>query len=86
MVGIVETYEDIWSTYGTKHMPKYLNTEDKKSKVKIQIKNQRIKIYVMKDMDMVNNIEYIYVKIWGKCTMLLQNMIKHLSKVTVKHK
>ena len=35
---------------------------------------------------MVNNIEYIYKKIWGQCTEPLQNMIKHLDELTLKHK
>ena len=44
VVGIVETYKDVRVTYKTNHMPKYLTIEDKKSEVKVQIQNQRIKI------------------------------------------
>ena len=79
-------YEDVRATYKTNHVPKYLNIEDKKSEVKVQIQNQRIKIYVTKDMGMVNNIESIYAKIWGQCTEPLQNMIKHIYEFTVKDK
>ena len=64
-------------------MAKYLNIEDKKSEVKVHIHNQRIKMYATKDMDMVNNIDSIYAKIWGQCAEPLQNMIKHLKKFTV---
>ena len=67
-------------------MTKYLTIEDKQSEVKVQIQNQCIKMYVTKEMDMVNNIEYIYKKIWGQCTEPLQNMIKHLDELTLKHK
>ena len=48
VVGIVETYEDVWSTYKANHMPKYLIIEDKQSEFKLQIQNQRIKMYVTK--------------------------------------
>ena len=48
-------------------MPKDLIVEEKKSEIKIQIQNQCIKMYVTKEMDMVNNIDYIYTKIWGQC-------------------
>ena len=40
----------------------------------------------MKDTEMVNNIDSIYVKIWGQCTEPLHSMIKHLEKFNVKHK
>ena len=50
LVGIVKIYEDVWATYDTNHLPKYLNIEDKKSEVKINIQNQRIKMYVTKEM------------------------------------
>ena len=68
VVGIVETYEDVRSTYKSNHMPKYLIIEDKQSEFKVQIHNQFIKMYATKDMDMVNNIDSVYVKIWGQCT------------------
>ena len=48
VVGIVETYKDVRATYKTNRMPKDLNTEDKKFEVKVQIHNQRIKMYVTK--------------------------------------
>ena len=35
MVGILETYEDVQSSYETNHIPRGLNTEDKKSEVNI---------------------------------------------------
>ena len=56
VVGVVETYEDVRATYYTNHMPKDLSIEDKKSDFKIQIQNQCIKMYVTKEIDMVNNI------------------------------
>ena len=68
VVGIVEMYGEVLATYKTNHMHKYLNIGDKKSEVKLYIQNQRIKMYVKKDMDMVNNIDSIYAKIWGQCT------------------
>ena len=40
-------------------MTKYLTIEDKNSEVKIQIRNPHIKMYKMKEMDMVNNIDSI---------------------------
>ena len=43
-------------------------------------------MYITKEMDMVNNIESVYAKICGQCTEPLQNMIKHLSGFTTKHK
>ena len=67
-------------------MPKNLSSEDKKSEVKIHIQNQRVKTYVKKEMDMVNNIESIHAKIWGQCTEKLHNMIKHIGKFTMKKK
>ena len=86
VVGIMETYEDVWYTYKTNHMPKYLTIGDKKSEVKVQIQNQRIKIYVTKEMEMVNSIDSIYAEIWGRCEEPLHNMIKHLDEFNVKHK
>ena len=59
-------------------MPKYLITEEKKSNVKIQIQNQRIKMHVMKYMQMVNNIDSINADIWGQCAERIYYMIKHL--------
>ena len=35
-------------------------------------------------MDMINNIDSIYAKIWEQCTDPLQNMIKQLVEFTVK--
>ena len=49
-------------------MHKNLIIEDKQSEFKVQIQNQFIKMYATKDMDMVNNIDSVYVKIWGQCT------------------
>ena len=63
VVGIVETYKYVLSTYKTNHMPKYLNIENKKSEVKVQTQNQHIKMYVTKEMNMVYNIYSIYAKI-----------------------
>ena len=37
-------------------------------------------------MEMVNNIDSIYTKIWGQCIEPLYNMIKHIYEFTVKHK
>ena len=85
VVGIVEMYKVFQDTYGTNHMHKYLRIEENKSEVKIKIHNQHIKMYVTKNMDMVNNIDSIHVKIWGKFTELLQNMINHIDKSTMKH-
>ena len=42
VVGIVETYKDIWDTYETNHMLKDFTIEGKKSEVKVQIYNQHI--------------------------------------------
>ena len=67
-------------------MPKYLSIEDKKSEVKIYIQNQCIKMYVMKEMEMVNNIDSIHSKICGKCTENLHNTIKPIDEFTMKHK
>ena len=67
-------------------MPKDLKIEEKKSEVKVQIQNQCIKMYVTKEMEMVNNIESIYGNIWGQSTYTLQNIIKHLKKFAVKNK
>ena len=52
VVGIFETYEDVQATYKTNHIPKYLTIEDKKSEFKVQIHNQRIKMYITKEMEM----------------------------------
>ena len=65
VLGTVETYKDIRATYKTNHTPKDLNTEDKKFEVKVHIHNQHNKMYVAKYMEMVNNIDSIYAKIWG---------------------
>ena len=78
VIWIVETYEDVQATYETNHMPKDLTIEDNKSEVKVQIQNQRIKFYITKEIEMVNNIDSIYEKILGQCTEPLQNMIKRL--------
>ena len=67
-------------------MPKYLSIEDNKSEVKIYIHNKCIKMYVTKEMEMVNNIDSTHANIWGQCTELLQNMINELNKFTMKHK
>ena len=67
-------------------MHKDLTIEDKQYQVKVQIQNQIIKMYVMKEINMANNIDSIYSKIWGNCTDPLHNMINHLNKFTLKHK
>ena len=85
MVGIVETYKDAHDIYDKNQTPKYLRIEEKKFEFKVQIKNQCIKMYVTKEMEMFNNINSSYAKIWGQCTDTLQNMIKHLDKFTVKN-
>ena len=66
-------------------MNKYLSIEDKKYEVKIKIQNQRIKMYVKKEMKMVNNIDSIHTNIWGECIEPLQNMIKHLDEFAMKY-
>ena len=86
VVGIVDRYKDVRSTYFTNHMPKSLIIEDKKSDIKIHIQNQRINVYVTKEMGMVNNINSIHANIWGQCKDILQNMIQNLCKLTMKHK
>ena len=43
-------------------------------------------MYTTKEMDMVNNIDFVYEKICGQCTEPLQNMIKQVSGFTTKHK
>ena len=78
VIWIVETYEDVRATYETNHMPKDLTIEDNNSEVKVQIQNQRIKFYITKEIEMVNNSDSIYEKILGQCTEPLQNMIKRL--------
>ena len=78
VVSIVETYKDFQATDEKNQMTKDLNIEEKKSEIKVQIQNQRIKMYVTKEMEMVNNIYYIYEKIWGQCTEPLYNMIRNL--------
>ena len=67
-------------------MIKYLTIEDKQSDVKVQIQNQRIKMYITKEMGMVNNIDSIYENIWGRCTEPLHNMVKHLDEFNLEHK
>ena len=86
VVRIVEMYKDVRVMYESNHMPKYLTIEDKQSEFKVQIQNQCIKMYVTKYMDVVNNIDFVYAKIWGECTYPLQKMINHFDKFTVKHK
>ena len=78
VVVIVDTYKDVQATYETNHMPKYLNMEDNNFEVKVQIHNHHIKMYVTKYMEMVNNIDSVYAKIWGQCTDPLQKMIRQL--------
>ena len=78
VVVIVDTYKDVRSTYKSNQMPKYLTIEDNQSEVKVHISNQCIKIYVTKEMEMVNNIDSAYAKIYVVCTEPLQNMIKDL--------
>ena len=63
VVGILEEYKDVQATQGNIHWPKDFNTEDKKSEAKVHIQNQRIKMYVTKEMDIVNNIDSIYENI-----------------------
>ena len=60
-------------------MPKDLIIENKKSEVKVQIQNQRIKMYITKEMEMINNIDSINDNVWWQCTYPLQNMINHLN-------
>ena len=67
-------------------MPKDLTIEYKKYEVREQIYNQRIKMYVTKEMNMVNNIDSIYAKIWGQCADPPQKMIKHINEFALKHK
>ena len=86
VLGVVETYKDVRDTYETNHMSNYLNIEDNKSEVKEQIQNQLIKMYVKKEMEMVNNIGSIYENNWGQYIYPPHNMINHLDEFTVKHK
>ena len=86
MVSIMETHEDVWARYNKNHMSKDLNIEDNKSEVKVHIQNKHINMYVMKEMEMLNNIDSIYSKIWKQCTYPLQNMINHIYESTVKQK
>ena len=67
-------------------MPKDLTIEDKQYEVKVQIQNQRIKMYIIKETEMINDIYSIYANIWGQCTDTLQNMIKQLNEFTMKYK
>ena len=52
----------------------------------MQIQNQRVKMYVTKEINIVNSIYSIHAKIWVQNKNLLQNIIKHLEKFTLKHK
>ena len=56
VVDIVDMYREVRDTYGTHKMNKYFIIEDKNSEVKIQNQNQCTKMYVRKEMDMVNTI------------------------------
>ena len=85
VVGIVDMHKEVRSTYEANHMSRDLTIEDNQYEVKVQTQNQRIRMYVMKKMEMVNNIDYIYANIWGHCTDPLHNMIKQLDKFTKKH-
>ena len=86
VVGIVDMHKEVRSTYEANHMSRDLTIEDNQYEVKVQTQNQRIRMYVMKKMEMVNNIDYIYAKIWGQYTDTLQNMIKQLDELNMRHK
>jgi hypothetical protein len=77
---IIKSYEDPLESFETNNMPSELSEEDKKKSVKVAIQQQRIKLYVSKESDLVQNIQAIYSKIWGQCSEGLQNVVKYNDK------
>jgi hypothetical protein len=86
VVCIIKEYEDPLEAFESNNMPEELSESDKKKSVKVAIQQQRIKLYVSKEADLVHNIQAIYSKIWGQCSEGLQNVVKYNDMYKIKEK
>ena len=58
------------------NLPKDLSDTDKKSEVKVAIQQQRIKLYVTREMKLDNNVRKTYVLVKGQCSHSLKTILK----------
>ena len=62
--------------FETNNLPKDLSDTDKKSEVKVAIQQQRIKLYVTREMELDNNVRKIYGLVKGQCSHSLKTILK----------
>jgi hypothetical protein len=86
VVCLIKDYEDPIESFEMNNMPEELSASDKENSVKVAIQQQRIKLYVSKEADLINNVQAIYSKIWGQCSEGLQNVVKYNDMYKVKEK
>ena len=76
-ISVVCDMIDSGSYFDNDNKPKNLTDEEKKSDVNTKIHQQRIKIYITRELGMKSNMNKIHCLVWEQCTYILQSMIKH---------
>ena len=70
--------------FETNNLPKDLSDTDKKSEVKVAIQQQRIKLYVTREMELDNNVRKIYGLVKGQCSHSLKTILKQEKEYEIK--
>ena len=73
---LVRDQIDPFTDFETNNMPTDLTDDEKQSDVKVAIQQQRIKMYVTREMKLQNNIFKIYGLIKGQCSHTLKAVLK----------
>ena len=76
VLSLVRDEVDPMVNFETNNLPKDLSDEDKKSEVKVAVQQQRIKLYVNREMELDNNVQKIYGLVKGQCSHLLKTILK----------
>ena len=76
VLSLVRDEVDPMVNFETNNLPKDLSDEDKKSEVKVAVQQQRIKLYVNREMELGNNVRKIYGLVKGQCSHSLKTMLK----------
>ena len=70
--------------FEAKNLPKDLSDVDKKSEVKVAVQQQRIKLYVTREMELDNNVRKIYGLVKGQCSHSLKTILKQEKEYKIK--
>ena len=70
--------------FEAKNLPKDLSVVDKTSEVKVAVQQQRIKLYVTREMELDNNVRKIYGLVKGQCSHSLKTILKQEKEYEVK--